>query len=88
MARDLGARIRKGIRKDLLDDAAPDFDPEIEEIVTELESMSVDAAGDDADYTLKAHVAGWVDSLYDWADMNRVWLDSTRRRTSVVSGRR
>lgn len=67
VAREIGGILQKGL-SDLLDDSTDRYDGSLDDMVTALTSFEEedDEALDQFNYILS--------DLYDWADINRVWL--------------
>jgi hypothetical protein len=77
---DLSVRIAKILRARLparyFDISHPDFDFDFVDAVEFLEGCTVEGLAIDKEQgcTAAEMFNGWLDTVYDWADRNRVWL--------------
>ena len=73
---EVAALLRAQLPAGLLDITHADYDQRIDEVVEALESMSEDDYADDPTYRLVDEFNGRMSELYDWADLNRIWMGS------------
>lgn len=75
-AHEIAVLLRAKLPAGLLDITHADYDQRIDEVVEALEAMSEDDYADDPSYRLVDEFNGRMSELYDWADLNRVWMGS------------
>ena len=66
--RQIVAALKAQLPKTWLDEAADDYDDDYANIVWELDHIGWEGAD------VSEHLSNAVESLYDWADIKRVWL--------------
>jgi hypothetical protein len=84
---EIGALLRSRLAPSMLDITHADYDREIDEIVECLEGMSVqDYEGpDNASFSAVNDLNSALSGLYDWADLNRVWLRGPSLKTESAA---
>lgn len=77
VANEIAKVLREQLPKDMLDAASENFDEDLHEIVDYLEDLTPDTFAHSSDYTVCDALNSRLGELYDWADINRVWLNGT-----------
>lgn len=66
--------LRERLPPGMLDITSDAYDRTIDEIVEGLEAMGPNDYDDDPSYTVLEDLNGRLEELYDWANIERVWL--------------
>ncbi|NDI85068.1 hypothetical protein [Undibacterium crateris] len=74
VANEIAAVLRSKIPAKFLDLSNDECDSELLEIVEGMESLRADSFIDCEDYSALEDLNGMLSQLYDWADLERVWL--------------
>lgn len=69
-AHEVAKRLRAGLPAETLDIMSDDYDDEIEELVTDLESWTLENMNGNPVEMFNDRMS----DIYDWADIKRVWL--------------
>ena len=74
VANEVASLLRSCLPKDKLSWKSNQADETLIEIVEGMEALKPDSYADDPSYSVEEDFNNMLDGLYDWADLNRVWL--------------